>query len=184
MCSFWTHEVSGWQLPFSPHGFPTPSRRRFPALLLRIFAVYPMQTVMRFSRCGAGFGNKKSPHNNLNLTILSGMALVRVSYVAIRKLKTCFGSFGSRAGTLSKYVILNCWDRLPQKSSRVNKNFWERPTFGSLQENARGTLVKRERTDGKKDLTTKRRIRWNNSKTRWYRKWLWLGTLKFVVGLI
>jgi len=33
------------------------------------------------------------------------------------------------------------------------------PTFGSLQENARGTLVKRERTDGKKDLTTKRRIR-------------------------
>jgi hypothetical protein len=41
-----------------------------------------MQTVMRFSRCGAGFGNKKSPHNNLNLTIPSGMALVRVCYVA------------------------------------------------------------------------------------------------------
>ncbi len=60
-----------------------------------------------------GFGNKKSPHNNLNLTIPSGMALVRVCYVAIRKLKTCSGSFGSRAGTLSKYVILNCWDRLP-----------------------------------------------------------------------
>ena len=65
---------------------------------------------------------KKSPHNNLNLTILSGMALVRVRYVAIRKLKTCFDSFGSRAGTLSKYVILNCWDRLPQKSSCVNVN--------------------------------------------------------------
>ena len=84
--------------------------------------MYPMQTVMRFSRCGAGFGNKKSPHNNLNLTILSGMALVRVCYVAIRKSKTCSGSSGSRAGTLNKYVILNCWDRLPQKSSRVNVN--------------------------------------------------------------
>ena len=110
-------------VPFSLHGFPAPFRRRFPALLLRVIAGYPMQTVMRFSRCGAGFGNKKSPHNNLNLTILSGMALVRVCYVAIRKSKTCSGSFGSRAGTLSKYVILNCWDRLPQKSSRVNKNF-------------------------------------------------------------
>ena len=65
---------------------------------------------------------KKSPHDNLNLTIPSGMALVRVCYVAIRKLKTCSGSFGSRAGTLNKYVILNCWDRLPQKSSRVNVN--------------------------------------------------------------
>ena len=103
--------------------FLPPFRRRFPALLLRVIAGYPMQTVMRFSRCGAGFGNKKSPHNNLNLTIPSGMALVRVRYVAIRKSKTCSGSFGSRAGTLSKYVILNCWDRLPQKSSRVNKKF-------------------------------------------------------------
>ena len=65
---------------------------------------------------------KKSPHNNLNLTIPSGVALVRVCYVAIRKLKTCSGSFGSRAGTLSKYVILNCWNRLPQKSSHVNVN--------------------------------------------------------------
>ena len=109
-------------LPFSLHGFPAPFRRRFPALPCGVIAVYPMQTVMRFSRCGAGFGNKKSPHNNLNLTIPSGMALVRVCYVAIRKLKTCSGSFGSRAGTLSKYVILNCWDRLPQKSSRVNVN--------------------------------------------------------------
>ena len=109
-------------MPFSLHGFPAPFRRRFPALLLRVIAGYPMQTVFRFSRCGAGFGNKKSPHNNLNLTILSGMALVRVCYVAIRKLKTCSGSFGSRAGTLSKYVILNCWNRLPQKSSHVNVN--------------------------------------------------------------
>ena len=108
--------------PFSLHGFPAPSQRRFPALPCGVIAVYPMQTVMRFSRCGAGFGNKKSPHNNLNLTIPSGMALVRVCYVAIRKLKTCSGSFGSRAGTLSKYVILNCWDRLPQKSSHVNVN--------------------------------------------------------------
>ena len=102
--------------------FLPPFRRRFPALLLRVIAGYPMQTVMRFSRCGAGFGNKKSPHNNLNLTIPSGMALVRVCYVAIRKLKTCSGSFGSRAGTLSKYVILNCWNKLPQKSSCVNVN--------------------------------------------------------------
>ena len=109
-------------VPFSLHGFPAPFRRRFPALPCGVIAGYPMQTVMRFSRCGAGFGNKKSPHNNLNLTIPSGMALVRVRYVAIRKLKTCSGSFGSRAGTLSKYVILNCWNRLPQKSSHVNVN--------------------------------------------------------------
>ena len=100
---------------------------------------------MRFSRCGARFGNKKSPHNNLNLTIPSGMALVRVRYVAIRKLKTCSDSRGSRAGTLSKYVILNCWDRLPQKSQCVNKKLWKHATFGSVQENARETLVKRER---------------------------------------
>ena len=130
-------------VPFSLHGFPAPSRRRFPALLLRVIAGYPMQTVMRFSRCGAGFGNKKSPHNNLNLTIPSGMALVRVCYVAIRKLKTCSGSFGSRAGTLSKYVILNCWNRLPQKSSHVNKKFWKHATFGSVQKKARETLAKR-----------------------------------------
>ena len=87
-----------------------------------VIAGYPMQTVMRLSRYGAEFGNKKSPHNNLNLTIPSGMALVRVCYVAIRKLKTCSDSFGSRARTLSKYVILNCWNRLPQEPSRVNVN--------------------------------------------------------------
>ena len=51
------------------------------------------------------FCNKKSPHNNLNLTVPSGMALVRIRYVAIRKLKTCSDSFGSRAGILSKYVF-------------------------------------------------------------------------------
>ena len=87
-----------------------------------VVAGYPMQTVMRLSRFGARFGNKKSPHNNLNLTIPSGVALVRVRYVAIRKSKTCSGSFGSRVGTLRKYVILNCWNRLPQKTSRVNVN--------------------------------------------------------------
>ena len=109
-------------VPFSLHGFPAPFRRRFPARSCEVFAGYPMQTVFRFSRCGAGSDNKKSPHNNRNLTIPSGMALVRVRYVAIRKLKTCSDSFGSRAGTLSKYVILNCWDRLPQKPSHVNVN--------------------------------------------------------------
>ena len=103
--------------------FLPPSGGVFRLSHLGVIAVYPMQTVMRLSRCGAGFGNKKSPHNNLNLTIPSGMALVRVRYVAIRKSKTCSGSFGSRAGTLSKYVILNCWNRLPQKLSRVNRNF-------------------------------------------------------------
>ena len=108
--------------PFSLHGFPAPFWRRFPARSCEVIAGYPMQTVMRFSRCGAEFGNKKSPHNNLNLTILSGMALVRVRYVAIRKLKTCPDSFESRAGTPSKYVILNCWNRLPQKSSHINVN--------------------------------------------------------------
>ena len=102
--------------------FLPPSGGVFRLSHLGVIAGYPMQTVMRFSRCGARFGNKKSPHNNLNLTIPSGMALVRVRYVAIRKLKTCSGSFGSRAGTLSKYVILNCWSRLPQKSSCVNVN--------------------------------------------------------------
>ena len=168
MCSIWTHwtscnveDVSGeWRFvsfttstghfdqlmlgaPFSLHGFPAPFRRRFPALPCGVIAGYPMQTVFRFSRCGAGSGNKKSPHNNRNLTIPSGMALVRVRYVAIRKSKTCSGSFRSRAGTLSKYVILNCWDRSPQKSQCVNKKLWKHATFGSVQENARETLVKR-----------------------------------------
>ena len=129
--------------PFSLHGFPAPFRRRFPALPCGVIAGYPMQTVFLFSRFSAGFGNKKSPHNNLNLTIPSGMALVRVRYVAIRKLKTCSDFCESRAWTLSKYVILNCWDRLPQKLSRVNKKFWKYDTFGSLSEKARETLVKR-----------------------------------------
>ena len=91
------------------------------------------------------FCNKKSPHNNLNLTVPSGMALVRIRYVAIRKLKTCFDSFGSRAGTLSKYVILNCWDRLPQKSSHVNKKVLRTRWFRQLARKHKETLVKRER---------------------------------------
>ena len=102
--------------------FLPPSSGVFRLSHLGVMAGYHMQTVLRLSRYGAGFGNKKSPHNNLNLTIPSGMALVRVRYVAIRNSKTCSGSFGSRAGTLNKYVILNCWDRLPQKSSCVNVN--------------------------------------------------------------
>ena len=87
---------------------------------------------------------KKSPHNNLNLTILSGMALVRVRYVAIRKLKTCSDSCGSRAGTLSKYVILNCWNRLPQKSSRVNKSFESTPLSAACKKK-QGKLWQKER---------------------------------------
>ena len=47
-------------LPFSLHGFPAPFRRRFPALLLRVIAGYPMQTVMRFSRSNGQNGNKKA----------------------------------------------------------------------------------------------------------------------------
>ena len=125
--------------------FLPPSGGVFRLSHLGVIAGYPMQTVMRFSRCGAGFGNKKSPHNNLNLTIPSGMALVRVRYVAIRKSKTCSGSFRRRAGTLSKYVILNCCNRLPQKSSCVNKKIWKYATFGGLQEKAMKTLAKRER---------------------------------------
>ena len=108
-------------LPFSLHGFPAPFRRRFPARFCEVIAGYPMQTVMRFSRFGAGFGNKKiatqqpEPDHSFRDGLGSG------SLCSDRKLKTCSGSFGSRAGTLSKYVILNCWDRLPQKSQCVNK---------------------------------------------------------------
>ena len=126
--------------------FLPPSSGVFRLSHLGFIAGYPMQTVMRFSRFVADLAIKKSPHNNLNLTIPSGIALVRVRYVAIRKSKTCSDSFGSRAGTLSKYVILNCWDRLPQKSSHVNKKIWKYATFGGLQEKAMKTLVKRERT--------------------------------------
>ena len=120
--------------------FLPPSGGVFRLSLLGVIAGYPMQTVMRFSRCGARFGNKKSPHNNLNLTIPSGMALVRVRYVAIRKSKTCSGSFGSRAGTLSKYVILNCWNRLPQKSSRVNKKTLRIRRFWQLARKSKGNF--------------------------------------------
>ena len=65
-----------------PAWLSSPLSATFPALPCGVIAVYPMQTVFRLSRFGAGFGNKKTPHNNLNLTI-SGMALVRVRYVAI-----------------------------------------------------------------------------------------------------
>ena len=126
--------------------FLPPSSGVFRLSHLGVIAGYPMQTVMRFSRFVADLAIKKSPHNNLNLTIPSGIALVRVRYVAIRKSKTCSDSFGSRAGTLSKYVILNCWNRLPQKSSCVNKKIWKYATFGGLQEKAMKTLAKRERT--------------------------------------
>ena len=37
--------ISNFGMPFSLHGLPAPSRRRFPALLL-VIAGYPMQTVM------------------------------------------------------------------------------------------------------------------------------------------
>ena len=40
--------------------FLPPFRRRFPALLLRVMAGYPMQTVMRFSRSKGQNGNKKA----------------------------------------------------------------------------------------------------------------------------
>ena len=46
-------------MPFSLHGFPASFQRRFPDPPYEVMAVYPMQTVFRFSRCGAGFGNKK-----------------------------------------------------------------------------------------------------------------------------
>ena len=138
---------------------------------------------MRFSRCGAGSGNKKSPHNNRNLTLPSGMALVRVRYVAIRKLKTCSGSFGSRARTLSKYVILNCWNRLPQKTSRVNKKFWEYDTFGGLQEKSREALVKRAKTrqlalfdmmcKPKNYLCREIAASFKSKLTVWFTKWFW-----------
>ena len=42
--------ISNFGVPFSLHGFPAPFQRRFPALLVRVMAGYPMQTVIRFSR--------------------------------------------------------------------------------------------------------------------------------------
>jgi hypothetical protein len=64
-CDHFEHIVflRNWEiniLPFSLHGFPAPFRRRFPALLLRVIAGYPMQTVMRFSRSNGQNGNKKA----------------------------------------------------------------------------------------------------------------------------
>ena len=79
-----------------------------------------MQTVMRLSRYGAEFGNKKTPHNNLNLTIPSGMALVQVCYVAIRKLKTCSGSVALRKRALLKTR------HFQQHARKNNENFGEK----------------------------------------------------------
>ena len=125
--------------------FLPPSGGVFRLALARSSPGIPCRRSCGFQGSALDLAIKKSPHNNLNLTIPSGMALVRVRYVAIRKSKTCSGSFRSRAGTLSKYVILNCWNRLPQKSSCVNKKIWKYATFGGLQEKAMKTLAKRER---------------------------------------
>ena len=43
-----------FEMPFSLHEFPAPFQRRFPALLIRFMAGYPMQTVIRFSRFDEG----------------------------------------------------------------------------------------------------------------------------------
>ena len=125
--------------------FLPPSGGVFRLALARSLPGIPCRRSFDFQGAVLDLTIKKSPHNNRNLTIPSGMALVRVRYVAIRKSKTCSGSFRSRAGTLSKYVILNCWNRLPQKSSCVNKKIWKYATFGGLQEKAMKTLAKRER---------------------------------------
>ena len=105
-------------VPFSLHGFPAPFRRRFPALPYEVMAVYPIQTVMWLSRYGAEFGNKKSPHNNLNLTIPSGIALVRVCYVAIRKSKTCSASLRKRELLRTRHF----W----QLARKYSENFGEK----------------------------------------------------------
>ena len=80
--------------------------------------MYPMQMVMRLSRYGAEFDNKKSPHNNLNLTIPSGMALVRVRYVAIRKLKICSAALCKRALLRTRHFR--------QGARKRNENFGEK----------------------------------------------------------
>ena len=46
-------------LPFSLNGVPAPFRRRFPAHPYGVIAGYPMQTIMRFSKCEAGTATKK-----------------------------------------------------------------------------------------------------------------------------
>ena len=57
----------------------------------------PCRRLCGFQGAVLNLAIKKSPHNNLNLTIPSGMALVRVCYVAIRKLKTCSAPLRKRA---------------------------------------------------------------------------------------
>ena len=63
--------------------FLPPSGGVFRLSHLGVIAGYPMQTVMRLSRFGAGFGNKKSPHNNLNLPGGSGLSILE----ELKKLK-------------------------------------------------------------------------------------------------
>ncbi len=101
--------------PFSLHGFPAPFRRRFPALPCGVIAMYSMQTVMRFSRFVLRFCNKKSPHNNLNLTVPSGMALVRIRYVAISLWGVLFRYFQRQSALLEQAVqqIQSCLDGNP-----------------------------------------------------------------------
>ena len=68
-------------LPFSLHGFPAPFRRRFSAHPYGVIAGYPMQTVMRFSKCEAGTATKKSPQNRPVMPSLFRKVLP-VGYVA------------------------------------------------------------------------------------------------------
>lgn len=72
----------------------------------RLEAAFPVQTVFRFSRCGAGFGNKKiaTQQPEPDHPFRDGLGLG--SLCSDRKLKTCSGSFGSRAETLSKICYI------------------------------------------------------------------------------
>ena len=111
-----------------------------------VIAVYPMQTVFRFSRCGARFGNKNRHTTTSNLTIPSGIALVLGLLCSDKRAKTCSGSFGRRTEILNVYVILNCWNTLPQKSNCVNKSFESTPLSAACKKNE-GNFGKREGLD-------------------------------------
>ena len=85
-----------------------------------------MQTVMRFSGAGARFDNKKSPHNNLNHTIPSGMALVRVRYVAIESQKLAPEGWTVPAPL---WVIMPLEDKMHgQRNFVLNVGFGRSPT--------------------------------------------------------
>ena len=127
--------------------FLPPSGGVFRLSHLGVIAGYPMQTVMRLSRCGAGFGNKKSPHNNLNLTIPSGVTLVRVCYVAIRKSKTCSGSFGIRAGTLSKICYIKLLGQITTKIESCQQKLLKIRCFRQLARKNDGNLGKKRGLD-------------------------------------